>query len=65
MADKFMQHEGVETGYFAKRKSQFNDEIGKGITQSTGGKQSGKVNNSKDAKKTPKPAPKEEDNEDK
>lgn len=35
MADKFLQHEGVETGYFAKRKKQFNDEIAKGIS-STG-----------------------------
>lgn len=35
MADKFLQHEGVETGYFAKRKKQFNEEIAKGIS-STG-----------------------------
>jgi predicted secreted protein len=36
MADSFLnQGEGIETGYFAKRKGQFNDEIAKGI-KSTG-----------------------------
>lgn len=35
MADKFLQSTGIESGYFAKRKSQFNDEIAKGLKFST------------------------------
>lgn len=35
MADKFLQHNGIEVGYFAKRKDQFNSEIAKGLA-STG-----------------------------
>lgn len=29
--DKFMQHSGVETGYFDKRRKQFSKELAKGI----------------------------------
>ena len=31
MADKFLQHDGVEVGYFAKRRDQFRNEISKGL----------------------------------
>lgn len=31
MADDFLKHTGVETGYWDKRKTQFNNEIAKGI----------------------------------
>lgn len=35
MADDFLKHEGVEMGYFDKRKDQFNQELIKGVA-STG-----------------------------
>jgi len=34
--DKFMESTGVESGYFAKRKDQFNNELLKGIKSATG-----------------------------
>lgn len=33
--DKFLQHDGIETGYWAKRKAQFIDELGKGVKSAT------------------------------
>lgn len=30
--DKFLQHEGIETGYFEKRKAEFNTQLAKGIS---------------------------------
>lgn len=32
MADQFLQSDGVEHGYFDKRKDQFNNEIAKGMS---------------------------------
>lgn len=60
MAEKFMQHEGVETGYFAKRKKQFNDEIAKGIASTevkakVGSKKKMKTNSKRDIENVPKP----------
>ena len=31
MADKFLQSDGIETGYWSKRKAQFNNEIARGL----------------------------------
>lgn len=36
MADKFLQNEGIEVGYFAKRQDQFVNEINKGLKTATG-----------------------------
>ena len=35
MADKFLQQDGIEVGYFSKRKGQFIDEISKGLKSAT------------------------------
>ncbi len=44
----FMQHEGVEVGYFSKRKKQFNEAIDAGIKFATG---NSKRDNKRSAKK--------------
>ena len=36
--DKFLQNDGIESGYWDKRKNQFNDEIAKGLKAVTGQK---------------------------